>query len=65
VIKIPLPLPRIIFGDTMGTMAKKSLYLNSAQIKGLSGLFFNLSAGTILGGFGFVIAGPLAGKLFI
>lgn len=39
--------------------------LNSAQIKGLAGLFFNLATGLILGGVGFAVAGPLTGKVFI
>lgn len=39
--------------------------LNPAQIKGLSGLFFNLATGLILGGVGFTIVGPLTAKLFI
>ncbi|MBI3559005.1 hypothetical protein HY085_01285 [Candidatus Gottesmanbacteria bacterium] len=37
--------------------------LNSAQIKGLAGLFFNLAAGLILGGIGFAVVGPIEVKL--
>lgn len=38
--------------------------LNSAQIKGLAGLFFNLATGLILGGLGLAIAGRLEEKIF-
>lgn len=40
-------------------------YLNTAQIKGFSGLLFNLATGLILGGAGFVVAGPFEGKILI
>lgn len=38
--------------------------LNSAQIKGLAGMFFNLAVGLILGGLGFAVVGRLEEKIF-
>jgi len=39
--------------------------LNTAQIKGLSNVFFNLAVGLILGGLGLAFTGGLIGRIVV